>query len=308
MQTILVTGGSGMVGKNFLTHSLSKKYKLVAPNRAQLDLSNKTEVAAFFKKVAPDLVIHCAGKVGGIKANMSAPVDFLVENLDLGRNVIMAAYQAGVKRLINLSSSCMYPRHAPNPLKEELVLTGELEPTNEGYALAKIVAMRLCHYIGQQNSQFLYKTVIPCNLYGRYDRFDQQASHMIPAAIMKVHHAIQNNMGDVEIWGDGEARREFMDASDLADFLYFAVENFEKLPALMNLGLGFDNSINEYYQAIAKVLGHRGKFVHDLTKPAGMKQKVVDISKQKVLGWSPKKSLEDGIKSTYDYYLNEVLK
>ena len=195
----------------------------------------------------------------------------------------------------------MYPHDAPNPLKEEQVLTGELEPTNEGYALAKCAATRFCQYINRQYPDFHYKTLIPCNLYGKYDKFGENA-HMIPAIIKKIDSAIKNNQDTVEIWGDGTARREFMYAEDLAECVKLAVENFEELPELMNVGLGYDYTVNEYYEAVAKVLGYKGKFVHNLDKPSGMKQKLVDITRQTKFGFKPKTSLEEGIRKTYEYY------
>lgn len=256
-------------------------------------------------QVKPDVVVHCAGRVGGIQANMAHPVDFLVTNVDLGRNVIMAARETGVTRLLNLASSCMYPRAAANPLGEALILQGELEPTNEGYALAKIFATRLCEYISRETPGLHYKTLIPCNLYGRYDKFDPRHSHLIPAIIHKVHQAKMQNLNEVEIWGDGTARREFMYAGDVASAVTHALENFDAVPALMNIGLGHDYSINEYYAAAAQVIGWSGKFVHDLSKPVGMKQKLVDISRQRNWGWMPATDLKTGIEKAYQFYLQE---
>jgi GDP-L-fucose synthase len=300
---VLLTGGRGMVGKNILEHPLAIDFDFLAPTSANLDLRDFAKTQDYFSKYLPDFVIHTAGLVGGIQANMTRPVDFLVENVDLGRNVIMASRNTGVKKLLNLSSSCMYPRNAENPLIEDLILQGELEPTNEGYALAKIFAMRLCEYIHKEDSSFNYKTFIPCNLYGRFDKFDPKHSHLIPAIIHKVHLAKLNNEKIVEIWGDGTARREFMYAGDLADAILRSISNFEGTPYLMNIGLGHDYSINEYYETVAKVVGWKGEFVHDLSKPVGMKQKLVSIERQKNWGWSAVTSLEEGISEAYEYYL-----
>ena len=293
-----------MVGQNFLEHPLAGKFEIIAPRSAELDLRDFAKVAAFVKKCQPDFIVHAAGKVGGIQANMSAPVDFLVENMDMGRNIVLAARQAGVHRLLNLGSSCMYPREAPNPLQEEMILTGELEPTNEGYALAKIMTARLCQYISTEDDSFHYKTFIPCNIYGRHDKFDPAHSHLIPAIIHKIYQAIQDNHAPVEIWGDGQARREFMYAADLADAMMSAVEKFGELPTYMNIGVGDDNTITTYYEAVAKVLGYEGEFIYDTSKPVGMMRKLVSVEKQTKWGWSPQVSLEDGIARTYDYYLN----
>lgn len=304
---ILITGSSGMVGKNIVHHSYFQNHELLTPRHAEVDLCNYQSVLEYFKVHRPDFVIHCAGRVGGIQANMKNPVSFLVENMDMGRNVLMAAREAGVKRLINLGSSCMYPRLCQNPIKEELVLQGELEPTNEGYAIAKIATARLGQYISRENPEYMYKTLIPCNLYGYYDKFGEQHSHMIPAVIKKILEAKEKNAPTVEIWGDGEARREFMFSGDLADFVAYAIQNFEGMPEMINVGLGHDYTINQYYQKIADVVGYQGKFTHDLSKPVGMKQKLVDTAKLNEFGWKYKTSLEEGIRQTVEYYKKEVM-
>jgi GDP-L-fucose synthase len=307
MLKILITGSNGMVGKNIAEHENSKKYKLLTPSSKELNLLDRQNVDNYLKNNDLDIVIHCAGIVGGIQANMANPVNFLVDNTQMALNIIMSSKEANIKQFINMSSSCMYPREAINPLNEELILKGELEPTNEGYALAKITSTRLCEYINKEDNSFKYKTAIPCNLYGRYDKFDPKHSHMLPAVIKKIHEAKINNLDVLDIWGDGEARREFMYAQDLADFIYYAIKNFTTMPQNLNVGLGEDYTINEYYQAIAKVIGYEGKFIHDLTKPVGMKQKLIDDTKLQKFGWSHKTSLEDGIKKTYKYYLEKVL-
>ncbi|MBK7891805.1 MAG: GDP-L-fucose synthase [Bdellovibrionales bacterium] len=300
---ILLTGGSGMVGKNILEHPASRHHELLAPSSREMNLLDRTSTFEFVQKTKPDLIIHCAGRVGGIQANMAHPVAFLLENLDMARNVIGAAAEAAVPKLLNMGSSCMYPRNAPNPLTEDLVLKGELEPTNEGYAIAKVFAARFGSYLMRERKELQYKTLIPCNLYGRHDKFDPKHSHLIPAVIHKVHMAKKESEPHVEIWGDGEARREFMDAADLADFVYFALDRFGDLPELTNVGLGFDHSINDYYRAVAKVIGYTGPFKHDLTKPVGMKQKLVSVDQAARMGWKASTSLEAGIKKAYEFYL-----
>ena len=304
---LLITGGNGMVGKNILEHEKASNYKILAPSSSELNLRHFDSVDNYIKKHKPDIIIHAAGLVGGIQANMARPVDFLVYNLDMGRNIIMAAKENGVKYFLNMASSCMYPREAQNPLQEELILKGELEPTNEGYAIAKVVATRLCEYIVKENPELQYKTVIPCNLYGKYDKFSPEHSHMVPAVIKKIYEAKQNNATEIDIWGDGLARREFMYTGDLADFVFYALDHFEKMPQNINVGLGFDYTINEYYEAIAEAVGFTGKFVHDLSKPIGMKQKLIDDSKLKHFGWKHQTSLKEGIKHTLDYFKTEVL-
>ena len=279
---------------------------LLAPNRAQLDLASFSSTLAYMQAELPDLVVHAAGRVGGIQANMAHPVDFLVQNLDIGRNVILAAQTVGVPRLLNMASSCMYPAQAESPLAESLILTGALEPTNEGYALAKIVSTRLCEYIVRENPALQYKTMVPCNLYGRHDKFDPKHSHLIPAIVHKVHTAKVNQLPTVEIWGDGTARREFMYAGDVADAVVYALNHFDTMPAVMNLGLGQDHTVNEYYEKTAAVLGWVGEFVHDVSKPVGMKRKMVDVSAQTQWGWAPKHSLQQGLEKTYNFYLKTV--
>jgi GDP-L-fucose synthase len=304
---ILLTGSGGMVGCNVLEHPSISEFEVLTPRSSELDLRDFNAVKTYLQKYQPHMVIHTAGKVGGIQANMHEPVGFLLENLDMGRNIVWASYQSGVKRLLNLGSSCMYPRNLEEPLKEEMVLKGELEPTNEGYALAKIVTARLCDYIVREDVGYQYKTLIPCNLYGRYDKFDPQHSHLLPAIIHKVHQAKINNEPTVEIWGDGNARREFMYAGDLADAIVSSIRNFETLPSYMNVGLGYDFTINEYYEAAASVMGYQGTFVYDTTKPVGMARKLVNIDRQLTWGWQSKTDLKSGLENTYKFYLEEYL-
>lgn len=300
---IFLTGCRGMVGRNFMEHAAAESHEIFAPTSKELDLRDYEEVSRFIQRCAPDIVIHAAGLVGGIQANMRDPVSFMIENLDMGRNVIMASRQAGVKQLLNLGSSCMYPRSAPNPLREDMVLTGELEPTNEGYALAKIVVARLCNYVSREDASFQYKSLIPCNIYGRHDKFDPKHSHMVPAVIQKIHQAKLSGAGQVDIWGSGHARREFMYAGDLADCMWRAIRQFDTLPPMLNVGLGVDLSILDYYKAIAGVVGYSGRFVHDLTKPEGMAQKLVSTEKLEQWGWSATSTLEQGLTTTYQFYL-----
>ena len=305
MRRILITGASGMVGRNVCEHAAAQQYDLLTPSSSELNLLDSVLVSDYVKSNKPDMIIHCAGVVGGIQANIKEPVRFLISNLDMGRNIVIAAQEAGVHKLLNLGSSCMYPREAQNPLKEESVLTGELEPTNEGYALAKVAVARLCEYVSRENESYHYKTLIPCNLYGRHDKFDPKHSHMVPAIIHKMYEAKERGDSEVEIWGDGTARREFMYSADLADCIWQAVEYFESLPSTMNVGLGEDWSVNDYYRIAAEVVGYQGQFKHDLSKPVGMKQKLVDTSKQAKWGWTPKHSLKEGLTATYQFYLQE---
>jgi len=300
---VVVTGAGGMVGRNLLEHPALRQFEVLAPPRAELDLRDYGAVERYLRRLNPDAVVHAAGRVGGIQANIREPVAFLLENLDMGRNIVWAARVAGISRLINLGSSCMYPRNADNPLREEMVLQGELEPTNEGYALAKITTARLCQYIRRESPEFQYKTLIPCNIYGRYDKFEPAHSHLVAAVIHKIHAAKNAGRAEVEIWGDGTARREFMYAADLADCIVAALSQTESSPDMMNVGVGTDHSVNDYYAMVAKVVGYSGRFRHDLSKPVGMARKLVSTEKADAWGWRARTGLEEGIRRTYEYYL-----
>jgi GDP-L-fucose synthase len=302
---ILLTGSTGMVGKNILDSPASNNFDFICPTRKELDLTNGFSVNNYIKKTNPDLIIHAAGRVGGIKVNNSNPISFLVDNIQVGLNVIISAFQNNINRLINLGSSCMYPKDAINPLIESSILSGKLEPTNEGYALSKIVTNRLCNYITEQKSDKNYKTIIPCNLFGKFDDFNLDSSHLIPAIIRKVDQAIENR-SNIEIWGDGQSRREFMYAEDLARAIYFIIDNYNLIDTTMNIGLGYDYSINEYYKKVAELMNYNGEFVHNNKMPSGMKQKVVSIEKQNKLGWKPIFNLEDGLLKTIEYYYKFV--
>ena len=302
MQRLFLTGGSGMVGQNIQAHKSAQEWEILAPTSVELDLTDQKAVCAYIKRHKPEVVVHAAGCVGGIQANIANPVGFLDRNNVIGRNVIMGAWTEGVQNLINLGSTCMYPAAAPNPLSEDMILTGPLEATNEGYALAKIMAMRLCNYINREDPKARYKTLIPCNLFGPHDKFDPKHSHLLPAIIHKVHKAKTEGTLTVEIWGNGEARREFMYAPDLADAVLRAAIDIETCPELINIGLGHDFTIKEYYSEVADVIEWKGKFVHDLTRPVGMNQKLCDTRRATEWGWSAPTSLRVGIEETYKFY------
>jgi len=302
---ILITGGSGMVGRNIVEFLKKKGFDVLYPTSHEIDLLEKEAFKNYIIKTGPEMIIHCAGKVGGIQANIKNPISFMYENTQLSLNILISSYEAGIKNLINLGSSCMYPKNIKNPLSEDSILSGRLEPTNEGYAMAKLTSTKLCEYINKENVNFKYKTIIPCNLYGKYDKFDSNNSHMIPAVIKKIHEAKIKNLNRIDMWGDGQARREFMYVEDLADFIYYAIQKFELLPQNMNVGLGYDFTVDEYYKKIAEVIGYNGEFNYDLSKPVGMKQKLLNNRKQIKFGWKYKTSLLEGIQKTYDYYLNE---
>lgn len=294
-----------MVGRNFLAHPRARRFAVLAPRRSELDLLDASATRAYLREHRPDVIVHAAGRVGGIQANIAAPVAFLLDNLDMGRNLLMAAAEAGVSRIINLGSSCMYPRGHDEPLREEQLFSGNLEPTNEGYAIAKITVARLGEYLGRERAGLRCRTLIPCNLYGPYDSFDEASSHLVPAIVHKLHRAVVEGRDVVEIWGDGSARREFMFAGDLGDLLGCAIERFDDLPDCMNVGLGSDHSVLDYYVAGARVVGYSGRFAFDTTRPVGMARKLVDVTRLRAFGWAAAVDLEAGLRLTYDHYLRE---
>lgn len=291
-----------MVGRNLLDHPLASKFSILSPSRDEVDLFSKLAIGTFLEAKRPDLIVHSAGKVGGIKANIRDPAGFFQQNLVMGMNLLEVARDTGVSRIINLGSTCMYPREAKNPIVEECILTGRLEPTNEGYALAKISVQRLGAYMSAESHEFKVKTLIPCNLYGPYDKFDEVNAHLIPAIIRKLHTAVANGDKYVSIWGDGKTRREFMYAQDLAALIWMACERFDDLPNLMNAGVGRDYSVTEYYEAARRVIGFKGDFTHDLSQPTGMRQKLASSSRVNEWGWKASTDLDDGLRKTYQYF------
>ena len=306
MKKILLTGGSGLVGRNIQEHSSADKWEILTPSRKELDLTDLSSVSQWVKNHQPDIIIHAAGLVGGIKANIQDPVKFLDVNVSMGRNIIMVARDCNVTKLINLGSSCMYPKSIHSPLTEEKLMAGKLEPTNEGYALAKLFTTKLCQYISTENSNMQFKTMIPCNVYGKHDNFNLETAHLLPAIIQKIHTAKVNNLNTVSVWGDGTVRREFLYAEDLADAILLAVEDLHKIPNIMNIGFGLDYSVNEYYKTVAEVMNWKGTLVHDLSMPIGMMQKLNGIDRQKKWGWTAQTSLKVGIKKTYQYFLESL--
>lgn len=300
---ILLTGANGMVGQNIITNSLAANYSFITPSSKELNLLNYTELDKFFNQHSIDFIIHAAGIVGGIEANMTAPMKYLTENTQMGMNLVNICVKHKVKSFLNLASSCMYPKDLVQPLSEDMLFTGLLEPTNEGYAIAKLAVTKLCEYVTNEMPEFLYKTLIPCNLYGKYDNFSYSSSHMIPGVIRRIHDAKITNVDHILIWGDGQARREFMYAGDFANFIFFAIESFDRIPQNLNVGLGYDFSIKEYYKIIADEIGFDGKFRHDYDRPIGMKQKLLNIQALLDLGWKHELSVKQGIKETYQFFL-----
>lgn len=303
---IFLTGGTGMVARNILENPKASEHVFIPSSTSDLNLIDRSAVRDRLKKEMPDLIIHTGAVVSGIHANIANPVKFMTDNSYMGMNIILEAYSLGIPGLINFGSSCMYPRNIGKNLKEEDILTGELEPTNEGYALSKILSTKLCEYVMRESETLNYKTVIPCNIYGRYDTFDPDYSHLVAAVIQKLDKALEEKADEVTIWGDGTARREFISAREVARFIFWSIDHLDSLPQNINFGLGMDYSVLDYYQLIAKIVGFQGKFTFDLTKPRGMQQKLCNITKLNKLGWHFESTLAEGLQETYDYYLSEI--
>jgi len=307
MKKILLTGSTGFVGTNIIKSGVLNDFSVLAPSSSKLNLLDKSAVRNYIQKNSPELIIHSAGNVGGILKSINSNYSFLLDNSLMAINLISESLNSGIPNFLNISSSCIYPKNFETPIKEKDLLIDKLEPTNEGYALAKILALKLTKFIYQDNN-LNYKTIIPCNLYGPYDNFDPLSSHMIPGVIQKIHYAKQTNQSSVEIWGDGTSKREFMYIKDFIDFIGFSVKNFEVLPKILNVGTGKDYTIEEYYQMISKVIDYKGRFKYDLSKPSGMKRKLLDVSKAKKMGWKSKYTIQSGIQETYEYFKNNYEK
>lgn len=299
---IYVAGHGGLVGSSVVRTLEKRRYSnLVLHTREELDLFNQKAVEDFFKAEKPEYVVLAAARAGGIKASMTYPTEFLFENLAIQNNVIWQAHLSGVKKLLFLSSSCVYPRECPQPMREEYLLTGPLEPTNEGYAIAKIAGMKLCEYIFDQYHQ-TFISCMPCNIYGEGDYFDTERGHVIGSLLLRIHKAKMDNDSEVLIWGTGKARREFLFADDLAEAVVFLLENYDK-KEFLNVGTETDVTIRDLAELIQKIVGFEGKLAFDTTKPDGMPQKLLDVSRLNALGWKHSVSLEDGLRRSYYAYL-----
>jgi GDP-L-fucose synthase len=300
---IFVAGHRGMVGSAILRRleARADAGALLTVDRAELDLLRQAEVEAWFERHRPEAVFLAAAKVGGILANATRPAEFIGENLAIELNVIAAAHRAGVKKLLFLGSSCIYPRLAPQPIPETALLTGELEPTNEWYAVAKIAGMKLCEaYRRQYGSDFI--SVMPTNLYGTNDNFDLKSSHVLPALIAKAHQAKRAGAATLDVWGTGSPRREFLHVDDLADAAVYLMERYSA-PEAINIGTGEDLSIRELAELICRVVGFVGTLVFDTGKPDGTPRKLLDVSRLHALGWHHRIPLEEGVRRTYRWYL-----
>jgi GDP-L-fucose synthase len=303
---IYIAGHGGLVGTAILGKLKNHSYKnIIFRTSKELDLRNQEAVATFFSTEQPEYVFMAAAKVGGILANDTYPANFIYDNVMMQANIINAAYQNEVKKLLFLGSSCIYPKLAPQPIKEEYLLTGELEATNAPYAIAKIAGITMCQaYNEQYGTTFI--SVMPTNLYGPNDNFDLTSSHVLPALIRKFHEAKMNHLSNVEIWGTGKPRREFLHVDDLADACLFLMKQYQDNQPL-NIGVGKDISIAELAALIAAVVGYSGNIMYNTAMPDGTPRKLLDVSKLADLGWRPAIELEDGIRRTYQWYLKNLV-
>ena len=289
-----------MVGSAIIRRLAQEDAELLTVNRSEVDLGEPEAVRTWVARAKPDVIILAAAKVGGIFANDTYPADFLFDNLAIELNVIQAAHLANVERLVFLGSSCIYPKFAPQPIKEDALLTGPLEPTNEWYAIAKIAGIKMCQALRRQYGRS-YISVMPCNLYGQNDNFDLSASHVLPALIRKFHAAKAAGEPEVIVWGTGTPLREFLYADDLADAVVFLMDRYD-MSEPINCGAGFDVSIRQLAEMVGRTAGFEGKLIFDTSKPDGTPKKLLDSSRLTALGWRPKTSLEEGIREVYRWF------
>ena len=314
---VFIAGHNGMVGRS-LTNYLKKKEfgKIITASRKRLNLENYDKVNRFIKQKRPDIIINCAGRVGGILANSTFPTEFLNENIDIQSNLIKSSFKNKIDHFINLGSSCIYPKNSKQPIKEKYLLSSSLEKTNEAYALAKIVGLKMCEYYNQQYKKS-YFTLMPCNLYGPNDNFDLKNSHFIPALIKKIIHSKIKNKRSIEIWGTGKPKREVMHVNDLSSAIYFIIIkklnnnklllNYLKKSSLINVSSRNEYTIKQYAILITKLVENKYKLVFNKSYPDGTKRKILDSSFMKKLGWKPKISLYKGLSDTIKWYKNNYL-
>jgi len=304
---IVVAGANGMVGSAIIRNLKEKGYTNIIPiTRNEVDLTSQIQTSYFFKTHRPEYVFNAAAKVGGIMANKKYKADFITDNLEIQTNLIKYSHKFGVKKFLFLGSSCIYPKYAHQPITEDQLLSGPLEPTNDGYAIAKITGVKMCQAYAQQYG-FNAISLMPTNLYGPNDNFDLETSHVLPAMIAKFHKALSyNKYYEVKMWGDGSAKREFLHVDDLAEACYVAMEKYDK-PDHINVGTGEDVTIKELSELISSIVGYNRDIDWDITKPNGTPRKVLNVDIIKNLGWTPKISLSDGISQTYDWYKENAI-
>ncbi len=298
MEKVLLTGGSGMLGKSIIKIFHKQKYKLFFPKRNELDLTNSIKICNYIKKRKITCVVHAAGKVGGIQDNINFPYIYLFENMNINNGVIEGSRKANIKKFLFIGSSCMYPKNINKPIMEEDMLKSPLEDTNEGYALSKIIGYKLCEYSNKQYKT-KFKTIVATNLYGENDKFRGNKAHLVSAIMQKAYEAKKNNYKKVEIWGNGNARRDFIHVDELSKFILFSFKNYNKIPYLINFGTGKDLTINQFYKKIFKILNIKVKFFNNLKKPSGMKKKLLSNKKLKRLNYNTEFEFEKKIKQTF---------
>ena len=304
MGKIYVAGHRGLVGSAIVRKLEAEGFtNILVKSHSELDLTDPKAVEQLFANEKPDFVILAAARVGGIKANMTNPTEFLYENLQIQNNVMWSALKFKTKKLLFLGSSCIYPRNCKQPMKEEYFFEGAPEPTNEAYAIAKIAGMKLCEYINVEHG-LNFISCMPTNIYGEGDNFDLESSHVIPALIRRMHEAKLSGQEEVVIWGSGNSRREFLHTDDLADAVLWLMKNYDEKD-FVNVGTGTDISIKELAQLVKEVVGYEGKLVFDTSKPDGMPKKLLDVDKLHKLGWRHKISFEDGLRQTYSWFVDE---
>jgi len=302
---IYIPGHRGLLGSAVVAQLRSLGFNnLILRSRTDLDLLDSRSVDSFFQSEHPEYVIDCAAKVGGIEANVTYPAEFLFENLQIQNNLIWSSKKHEVKKFLFVGSSCVYPRDCPQPMKEDYLLDGKPETANEAYAIAKIAGLKLCEYIYKE-FELNFVSCMPVNIYGPNASFEKESSHVVPALIRRFHEAKIQSLDEVVIWGTGKSRREFLYVDDLADAICFLMENFDD-PQFINVGTGEDISIKELALSIKKMVGYDGKLVFDETKPDGLPKKLLDVSKINNLGWKHKTNLDEGLKKTYQYYIDQM--
>lgn len=297
----LITGGTGMLGSSLIKFARKQGREILTPNRNELDLRNESSTRLYLTEFRPEVIIHAAARVGGISANIANPLDFLIDNIRMDSNLLTAANDLKIPNLVYIGSSCMYPKNLSHAMREDEILTGPLEPTNESYALAKLVGWKTVKIVASSSSMS-WRTVVLSNLYGPNDHFNPARSHLLAAIIEKVMIAKAVGNPTVEMWGDGSSRREFTYVDDVSEFIIRSLPRLAEFPDTINLGAGIDHSVREYYDFVFNAIGYSGQIREDLTKPTGMKRKLMDTSLAQGYGWSPGTSIESGIQNTVTWY------
>ena len=302
---ILVTGASGMLGSAITRFSTLADHQVLIPNHRELDLEQELHTYEYLKLHRPDAIFHCAAKVGGISANVANPIEFLTKNIRMDSSLLGAAKELEIQNLIYMGSSCMYPKNLPHAMTESEILSGPLEPTNEGYALAKLVGWKTVQFMA---SKLTWRSMILSNLYGPHDHFEPGRSHLLAAIIEKVHRAKETKSETLDMWGDGSAKREFTFVHDVAEFLVGSLNRLNEFPDTLNVGAGIDYPVIEYYKMVSETMDYEGSIIPDISKPTGMQRKLMDISQARNFGWAPKTSIETGILRTVSWYEKSLVK